>query len=983
MRNVSNPILFKHLPMLVGIAVSLFLSNHTPALAQHQASQQASQGWIRNEGQWPEDVRFARPFSSGMVFLTDKGLVYSLLSTKDIKRSLKSTSRSVLSGHALFSKSVGGKSPIAVTSRKLSTRYNYLHDKDAFSAYAFAKVRLEGVYHGIDVLYESVGGKLKYSWEIAPNIDPSRIKQEYGGAQSLLVEQDGKTLTITTELGKLTETIPAAYTINRQGDTTLVDARFSLCGSTVMFTFPNGYDKNQRLVIDPLVGFASYDGGTAPTQGEAATFGVDSSLYAATIAYAPGFPVTAGAYQTTFSAIQDLGLLHYSQDGSTLRYATYLGGEGREWPLSLKADGAGRLTVLAVVDSTGFPTTASAISETHNGLTDYAIATLSADGTQLVAGTYFGGSSAEGLPTRAAVDTFRTFLGALDADEAGNLFIVGSTRSQDLPLKTPYQGLLYPQSLQDGLVMKIDPTLTTLGFSTYLGGENDDAMTTLAITSSGSVYVGGVTQSDILPLAGPAYQGARLGGLDGYIAHLNSTGNNLNGATYIGTPAGEVLHYLALTRERDVYALLSGDSMRNIPVPAGKFGVANSMQTIYKLNPQLTTLEYRTPIGSGDASPDFKPSAFSVDGCANIYIGAMAYPQHVLPTSADAFRAASSNSSDMYMLALAGDASSLAFGSFYGATNGDEFLASGHARFNEEGSWFQAATAEVGSAFPTTAGVVSGSNNANADNSVAFRVDFQLATYARADFTIDDTANRCAPADIKFFNRSIRTGSTFAWDFGDGQSSTALEPTHAYATPGSYNVTLVATRPGSCNGTDTAKLIVQVYALPVVNLGNDTCYCYDDPDNEPLELQSGIANGTYEWLPGGETGESITPDSSNTYIVKLKDVNDCPGGDTINLTVQYCLTDSFNVLTPNGDGSNDTWGIKGKGLDEYRLTVVNRYGIVVFETENPNIRWNGKKNNDGAVVSTGTYFYVARGTRCGGTKIRGKKGAIFVFTGDK
>lgn len=979
MRNVSNPISIKRLSVLLGIVACMLLSTSLPLLAQPDATQ----GWIRNEGQWSEDVRFARPFSSGMAYLTDAGLVYSLLSPEDIKRALQSTSKQVVVGHALFSKAVGGKKPVAVTSRKLSTKFNYLHDKTSHSAYSFAKVRMEGVYQGIDVLYENAGENLKYSWEIAPNAEPSRIKQEFEGAESITLSPDGKTITILTPLGKLTENLPLAYSLSRRGDTTLVDARFLVRGSIVMFTFPNGYDEDELLVIDPVVAFASYDGGTAPTQGEAATFGIDSSLYAATIAYAPGFPVTAGAYQTTFSSIQDLGLLHYSQDGATLRYATYLGGEGREWPLSLVTDRAGRLTVLAIVDSTGFPTTPSAVSATHNGSTDYALATISADGTQLVAGTYYGGSSAEGLPTRAPADTFRTFVGGLDADEAGNLFIVGSTRSQDLPLKTPYQGLLYPQSVQDGLVAKIDPSLTTLGFSTYLGGENDDAMTTLAITSNGSVYVGGVTQSNILPLAGPAYQGVRQGGLDGYIAHLNAAGNNLNGATYLGTQGSEVLHYLTLTRERDVYALMSGDSMRSLSVPAGKFGTAGSFQAVYKLNPQLTTLQYSTPIGSGSSDPDFKPTAFSVDGCRNIYIGAIAYPQHSLPTSADAFRAISSNSSDMYMLALGGDAANLAFGSFYGATNGDEFLASGHGRFNEEGSWFQAATAEVGSAFPTTAGVVSGSNNANADNSVAFRVDFQLATYARADFSIDDTANRCAPAAVEFFNQSILTGTTFEWNFGDGQTSTDIEPTHAYANPGAYNVILVATRLGSCNTTDTAKLIVSVFELPVVNLGNDTCYCYDDPEGEPLTLDAGIPNGTYEWMPGGETGSSITPDSSNTYILKLKDANDCPGEDAITLTVQYCLTDSFNVLTPNGDGSNDTWGIKGRGLDEYRLTVVNRYGIVVFETENPNVRWNGKKNNDGAVVSTGTYFYVARGTRCGGTKIRGKKGAIFVFTGEE
>jgi len=257
------------------------------------------------------------------------------------------------------------------------------------------------------------------------------------------------------------------------------------------------------------------------------------------------------------------------------------------------------------------------------------------------------------------------------------------------------------------------------------------------------------------------------------------------------------------------------------------------------------------------------------------------------------------------------------------------------------------------------------------------RIDFNFALFAKADFEIDDTAKTCVPVDVKFYNRSPRVGTSFQWNFGDPASGasntdTAFSPKHTYAVAGTYQVVLVASKPSSCNLTDTFRLSVVIHALPKIFLGNDTCLCF----SEQFKLDAGVVGGTYKWS-SGSTEQTYKPDSSGTYSVVVTDPFGCVGADTIQITIQRCLTDSFNVLSPNGDGANDTWGVNGRDLEDYHVAVVNRWGSAVFTSDDSKLRWNGKVNNTGPLVSPGTYYYMVKGTTCKGQK-KSRKGYVFV-----
>src|SRR6185436_4246525 len=128
------------------------------------------------------------------------------------------------------------------------------------------------------------------------------------------------------------------------------ECRYSITGgNTVKFDIKN-YDRDATLVIDPTLIFSTFTGSTADNYGFTATPGPDGSLFSGSIVFGQGFPVTPGAYQTTFGGGSnrpiDIGIMKFSPTGNARRYATYIGGNGNDFPHSLFSDPQGNLVVM-------------------------------------------------------------------------------------------------------------------------------------------------------------------------------------------------------------------------------------------------------------------------------------------------------------------------------------------------------------------------------------------------------------------------------------------------------------------------------------------------------------------------------------------------------------------------------------------------------------------------------------------------------------
>jgi Beta-propeller repeat len=245
-----------------------------------------------------------------------------------------------------------------------------------------------------------------------------------------------------------------------------------------------------------------------------------------------GFPVTPGAFDTTYHGVGDAFVAKLSASGSTLLYSTFLGGSDFESGESIAVDALGDAYVAGSTASSDFPTTAGAFDTTPNGDFDAFVTKLNPSGTGLVYSTYLGGGTAGAA---APLDTGADI--AIDA--SGNAYVTGDTGSTDFPT-TPgafdqsYNGPSSGFETGDVFVTKLAPTGSSLVYSTYLGGAEFEEIGGIAVDGQGNAYVLGTTRSANFPTTGGAYDTTLSGGEDAFVTKLNAAGSGLAYSTYLG-----------------------------------------------------------------------------------------------------------------------------------------------------------------------------------------------------------------------------------------------------------------------------------------------------------------------------------------------------------------------------------------------------------------------------------------------------------------
>lgn len=286
--------------------------------------------------------------------------------------------------------------------------------------------------------------------------------------------------------------------------------------------------------------YATYLGG----QGEdgVATITVDASGNANVggATTSSNFPVTAGVVQSTYggsasgsSAGGDAFVAKLNPLGSGLIFSTYLGGSGDEGASSVEADSQGNIYVQGISSSANFPT-AHAVQGSLAGKSDIFLAKLDPMGTQLLYSTYLGGNS--------------TDYGVGTADSSGNVYVTGNTSSTNFPV---YNGFQPYFGNTDALIAKLDPTGSTLVYSSYLGGSDSDFGSAIARDAGGNVWLAGSTFSHNFPTFNaqqPAFKG---GGTEGYLTRL----------VEIPLPASDAVADLSLTFTADKATFSNGDTI--------------------------------------------------------------------------------------------------------------------------------------------------------------------------------------------------------------------------------------------------------------------------------------------------------------------------------------------------------------------------------------------------------------------------------------
>ncbi len=472
---------------------------------------------------------------------------------------------------------------------ELPGKVNYFRGRDPVAwqtnVPTYAKVLYRAVYPGVDLVFYGRQGRFEYDFVVAPGAEPTAIRLAVDGADSLRLDTSGD---VVLAVGKEEVRIekPLVYQLV-DGARREVPGRFVLAGTHELAFRVDAYDRARPLVIDPTLVFSTYLGGSG-NEG-ACCIAVDGAgnIYVAGATSSPDFPVTPGATQDTLRGTSGVFIVKLNPAGSALLYATYLGGEFEELVGGLAIDGVGNALVTGLTFSKEFPTV-NAIQPTLTGscdprslFADAFVAKLDSTGSALVYSTYFGGChgdfgagiAVDGMGNAYVTGELRpgddlplitthfhptarggAFVLKLDpdgslayaadfgqgigsgiaVDSRGSAYVAGVTGDFDPGFPTtPGAFQRHGAGLTDGFVAKLDPSGSSLVYSTLLGGEGEDNCCGIAVDSAGSAYVAGRTASVNFPTRNPL-QPTLHGSIDAFVAKLNRTGSALIYSTFLG-----------------------------------------------------------------------------------------------------------------------------------------------------------------------------------------------------------------------------------------------------------------------------------------------------------------------------------------------------------------------------------------------------------------------------------------------------------------
>jgi len=360
--------------------------------------------------------------------------------------------------------------------------------------------------------------------------------------------------------------------------------------------------------------YATYLGGANRDYGYAIALDATGAAYITGHTYGD-FPVTPGAFQTTFGGDRDAFVTKLNATGSALGYSTYLGGDWDDYGEGITVDATGSAYAVGFTRSPSFPTTAGAFQPTCGGgylvpCEDAFVTKLNLMGSGLVYSTFLGGEDTE------AAD-------GVAVDRDGEAYITGDTQSMHFPT-TPGAFQTNLAGSYDVFVTKLNASGTGLIYSTFLGGNNYERGTSITVDASGAAFITGITGSSNFPITPGAFQTIHRGGDDAFVLKLNATGSGLVYSTFLGGNQWDDSQ--AITGDTSGVATVTGlTRSSDFPTTPGAFQTTCGGGSCYpyndafvtKLNASGSALVYSTFLG-GTGSDTGRGVAVDTNGVAYI-----------------------------------------------------------------------------------------------------------------------------------------------------------------------------------------------------------------------------------------------------------------------------------------------------------------------------------------------------------------------------